>query len=628
MTHLIVLKFVAAHYAFVGVLGLVSYAIGYRLTRRVSYDSFLEEASICTGLGLGAIAFLIFLIGLLGGLYRSVILLVMAVCVVASYPAFIHLIKRLRATISLIGAKEMILGAAVFLWSVPLMIMPLYPPTAFDSTMYFLASAKIYVQQHQVIATPYLRLPVLTQLNEMLFVLALLFYDDIAAQLIQLLMLVTVVAAVAAFARRYFSRETSWWSTGLMLASPMVLFAGAVAYVDIAMLLFGTLAAYTFWNWFHFRQQHWLLMSGVFCGFTAGTKYPGLFFPLVFGLIAFYLAIRERKYASLFQLAVVVTVIAGPWYLHNYLATGNPVFPFFPQLFGYSSWSPEDVRHFLSVMKGIGFGRGLRAWLLLPWHLAFRQDVFYGAMPVTTLYFFALPLLAVFAVKDARIRKLVGFAFAFTVFWFYSQQELRYLLPALPMMSVATAASLDRLLSAHPLTLRWSRRWFVAALIAAAFTYGGWKFARGMWNWSGPIPATQQQRHAYLTQRLPTYPAYQLMNAMRGRDYRVYALYDVNVAYYADGTFMGDIFGPARYAPIAQNLADGRALYQELRRLEADFFLVNSLGWDVKVPQDDFFQRHFKLIYSQPSVKVFELSETEIPPELSPGNQQPAAQGK
>ena len=76
--------------------------------------------------------------------------------------------------------------------------------------------------------------------------------------------------------------------------------------------------------------------------------------------------------------------------------------------------------------------------------------------------------------------------------------------------------------------------------------------------------------------------------------------------------FMGDIFGPARYDPIVKNLNDGRALYAELKRLGADFFLINSAGWEVKVPQDEFFHQHFKLILSRPTVRVFQLSEAEI----------------
>src|SRR5258708_329721 len=111
--YLLTWKFVAAHYGFVISLALASYAIGYRLTRRINYDSFLEEASICTSLGLGTIAFLIFLIGLLGGLYRPVVLLVIAACVVFSYPAFPHLVEKTRLTLRTLRAKAFVLGGAV-----------------------------------------------------------------------------------------------------------------------------------------------------------------------------------------------------------------------------------------------------------------------------------------------------------------------------------------------------------------------------------------------------------------------------------------------------------------------------------------------------------------------------------
>ena len=604
-------RFVVAHYGFVIALALASYAIGYRLTRRISYESFLEEVSMCTSLGLGTIAFLIFLLGLPGLLYRSVVLLVLAVCVAVSYSAFPHLFRKIRASLSKVRARVAVLGAGVFLAAIPLLLVPLTPPTAFDSTMYFLASAKIYVHAHQIVFTPYLRLPLLTQLNEMLFVLALLLFDDITAQIIQMLMLVVVSVAIFAFTRRYFSTQAAWWSLAILLASPMVQFAGGFAYVDVSLLLFGTLAAYAFWNWLGARERGWLLLSGAFCGFAASAKYPGLFFPFVFGLVTLYLAIRERRYSLPFQLAAVTLALAGPWYLRNFYYTGNPVFPFLPRVFGYTFWSADDVDKFTAVMRGIGFGRGPRALLFLPWHLAFRQEVFYGAFALTKIYFFALPLLVLFTFKDARVRRLNTFALAFTLFWFFSDQELRYLLPAVPMMSVATAAALELLLRAVPFVRNWSRHWLATAVIGVALVSGGGLFALKFWG-RRPIQVTQRQRDDYLSAVLPSYPAYKLMNELRGDNYRVYALHDVNLAYYADGTFMGDIFGPARYDPIVKNLQDGRALYSELRRLRADFFLVNSAGWEVKVPQDEFFSKHFKLIFSRPTVRVFQLSEAEI----------------
>ena len=76
------LRFVVAHYSFLILLAFVSYLIGYRLTQRIPYDSIWEEVSISTSLGLGIIGYLVFVLGILGLLYRSVLLLTIGACVV------------------------------------------------------------------------------------------------------------------------------------------------------------------------------------------------------------------------------------------------------------------------------------------------------------------------------------------------------------------------------------------------------------------------------------------------------------------------------------------------------------------------------------------------------------------
>ena len=74
-------------------------------------------------------------------------------------------------------------------WFQQLWQIPLYPPTAFDATVYHLPLAKLYAREHQLVYGEYFRVPVFPQNMEMLFTLALLLYDDIFAQLIETLML-------------------------------------------------------------------------------------------------------------------------------------------------------------------------------------------------------------------------------------------------------------------------------------------------------------------------------------------------------------------------------------------------------------------------------------------------------
>jgi hypothetical protein len=178
-------------------------------------------------------------------------------------------------------------------------------------------------------------------------------------------------------------------------------------------------------------------------------------------------------------------------------------------------------------------------------------------------------------------------------------------------MSIAAAASLDMLMQTIPFSRKWLGYGVVTAVIGLAFTYGGWRFVSRYFR--SPIPITQQQRDAYLTRVLPSYPAYKRLNDLRGRNYRVYAAYDPNLAYYADGTFMGDVFGPARYVRVFKKGENARGLYQELKNMEADFLLIHE-RWKVPQPTDPFFAEHFKLIYSQNSFLVYELIDGEVKP--------------
>ncbi len=605
------LRFVAGHYGFVILLGLVSYIIGCRLTRRVGYDSLWEEVSISVSLGLGTIAHLVLLLGLLRLLYPSVVLIALLACLIASYSVFPKLAQRIRLKLrsTTPGARMLLVGVFLAL-SIPILALPLYPPTAFDSTMYFLTSAKVYVQNHQIVFTPFLRLPVLPQLNEMFFTLALLLYDDIAAQVIQLLLLATLTAALIAFGRRHFSKQAGWWSAAILLANPLVLWVGSVGYLDIALMLFTTMAAYTFWNWLGSRQSHWLTLAGAFCGFAASTKYPGLFFPLIFGIVTLYIAIRERKYLYPLHLTVVTVAVAAPWYIRNFYYTRNPVFPFLPQLFGYSFWSPEDVKGLLHDMQLYGVGRSLPALLSMPWHLAFNQQLFLAEARISTLFFFALPLIVLFCIKNSSIRKIVAFAVVFMLFWSFSSQVLRFLLPVVPIMSVAAAASLDLLLGWIPFTRKLRSHWIVVVVVFAGLAYGGWQYAEATLKTNGPIPVTQEQRDRYLSQRFPSYPAHKLLNSIEGTSYTLYSMQDENLAYFVDGVYKGDYFGPARYARIWDKLTDGQKLHTELKSMGADYFLVNTARMRIDLPQDGFFRSHFKPVYEGGTVHLFELTET------------------
>jgi hypothetical protein len=80
------------------------------------------------------------------------------------------------------------------------------------------------------------------------------------------------------------------------------------------------------------------------------------------------------------------------------------------------------------------------------------------------------------------------------------------------------------------------------------------------------------------------------------------------MAYFADGTFMGDWFGPAGYSRVVPVLRDSRLLHRE-RALGADHLLIwrrDGLA-NARLPADDFFRRHFKVLHVSGPIALFEI---------------------
>jgi len=599
--------FFFAHYFAISLLALLSCVFGYRLTGRLKYNSVLEQICFSTALGLGLISYLILLLGLFGVLFRSVVLIVLLVGFLLCYPVWIGWPRKLLLVGDKIRAhakssKLHIVGLIILVIALaPIWFLPLYPPTAFDETMYHLPSAKVYVEQHRVVFQPHLRFPVFPQTNNMLFTLALLLFDDIMAHLVQFLMMAVLILGVISFGRRWFSRRVGLWAAAILLGNPLVVWSGSVSYVDMGLMLFVFMAVFAFWNWWSTQDQKWLILAGVFCGLAIGTKYLALFFLLALQIAALYAGFRRRNYLRPVVFGAVALLVASPWFARNFYYMRNPLSPYFykpfARVFGAGLIDPDYYAGIITEPSQYGVGKTFLSLVTLPWHLSFNQEVFVMEAPLSSLYFYLIVLLVLAGFMVARIRALLIITAAYTLFWFFTGQVLRYLLPILPALSLATGATLDWVVGWLPLPRRWLSQRVVTVIgllvLLAPFSMYVWQG----WAQKGPLPVTTEQRVAYLTARLPSYPAYKLLNSLKGRNYALYAFHDASMAYFADGLFMGDWFGPDRYALIDQHLLSGRALYDQLKALGADYFLRRAGKFVPELPNDEFFKSNFKPIY-------------------------------
>ncbi len=607
-------------------LGAGAAVLGRRLTWRVAYADSLEALFFSTSLGLGVLASLIFVLGLLRLLYAPVMLALIVGALFSSVKVWRRLYLRIAVepSSSRSGPRlSWFVVISVFVL-VPSIVLALYPPTEWDTTLYHLPYAKAFAQEHRLLFLPDIRFPVFPQLVEMLFVFKLLLVDDVATHFVELTAMLLTALGLVTWGVRLFSLRSGLWAAALWLGNPLVVWLGTSAYVDVGLTLFVTSALYAWTRWSESRDSKWIVLAGLFAGFAAASKYTGLFFVGLLLAQATIEAVRERKMRSVLAFMLAVVVACGPSYAWIVYLTGNPVFPFYSDLFGAREWDTELAqnrgvppgRHLMGRVASVMrfetkriFG-GLDDLLLVPYRAVFDREIFDLQPPLSPFYLVLLPVLGPLGLLRRKTRWLLITSACFGVFWLLSLQDLRLLLPVLPLLSLALTSEFDRLIRRHGGRWRLLSGAGVAPYVAVAVIAPGPLYAAHNVHEKGRLPTTLEQRESYLSQRVAGYDALRWLNRHHGRDYCVYVLFGAELAYYAEGRALGDFQGPWRYQRVLDVVDDGRRLYLELRRMGVGYLLVLQPGSAVNPPDDQNFHSCFKKVLAKQGFELFRMEPT------------------
>lgn len=564
--------FVGAHLLAFALLAATAWVAGRLVLRRLEG---LEGFAVSTALGLTLLAHAAFALGALGLLNRTALIVLVAGIHLLGLPLW----REARWTWSWRTALGLILAAA------PLFVLALYPPTAFDETLYHLPYARAFARTGGIPFLPELRYPIFPQLDELLFTVMLLLAGDVSTHLVQLLVTLVTAALLMAWGGR-----SGWLAAAVFLGNPIVVHLAGTAYVEPALTLFATAAVYSLERWRETRREKratsWLVLLGVFAGSAAAVKYLGLFFvaAVLAGLLPS--AVRERRLRDLIVASAAALAVLAPWYGRLVLETGNPLFPFYPEIFGPNPWVPD------SALRGTLAERAV-AYLRFPWDVLFERGAVGSQPPWSPALLLGLPLLAFGLVRDPRVRRILGIALAYSLFFFILPPDSRYMTAVLPLVSLALAAILSR----------WPLRRWVPVVLALLLFLPGWAYGIYRIGRQGPLPVTALERDVYLARKLPAYAAVEHLNDLRGGSYTAYAFFAEYMVYHADGTLLGDWSGPARYSRLFPALEDPELLHRSLRKLGADYVLVMR-GQGIRLPEGD---PRFRRIYSDRWADVYQI---------------------
>lgn len=542
--------------------GLGSFVSSFVRVSRSDDHSHVLELVAKTAIGAAAWSLVWFFLGLAGAYSSAAAIVVTVAGLVLTGISF----KRVREATNESRVPE---GPSLFdkllllLIALPLgltFISALAPPTAKDTLLYHFALPKAFIAQH---SNAYIDGNIASYLSlgtEMHTVWSMLLGNivsqrasEAAAGVTSFLFFPLLLLAIFGWTRELgASRRWSLIAVAIVAEVPTAYHDASSGYIDIALALFVTLAIYSLCRWWRTPSTGFTLMIAIFLGAALSIKLTAVF---VFAAFALVILLRSRNAEGAAKLAaggfaalVLATVIAAPWYLRTWKATGSPVFPFYMSIWkGVApGWDVERSNLFQDMNKAYGGDqKGVVDYLLAPVNISLiaqPEDAKYFDGVLGVAFLFGLPVLIWALWKfDVPVEAKIGAGVAaiMFLFWLFSSQQLRYLLPVVPALAVAVAASCQAIASEKKaLSSVWQYS-LTAAAFAGILTTAAWFCQKAPLR----VGLGGETRDQYLTRNLDYYPYYQLVNTDTAADAKVWLInmrrdtYNISRNVYSDYLF-------------------------------------------------------------------------------------------
>lgn len=361
----------------------------------------------------------------------AVLLSLCAIC--GSYKLFSSLSKEYR---------YYLVGAGIFLAASGSYLIP---PYSWDECVYQTALLKHYVenQSNAVLAdNPFSAFPSLPHSAMRLGIE--LFYGNLYLPRILsgAILVITLTTLLKIIVKNGAKHGVFIFAAALL--SPVTLILARANYVEQYTLFFGTAGALSIWKLRHHAIKC-AFFAALFASAALCVKLTGA--GIALALAVFYLFTVPKKRFAIQCAAALATfaVFSLPFFLRPYLATGNPFYPFAAGLFTSDNGILEvsryhhllgSYRYGLDALSGVALG-----WLFA----AFNASIFDGI--VTNWQFPALLgscILGTFKLfhTSSRRFKIAGIllvsAAVLYIFWAFSSQQTRFLLPLLWLLAVTS----------------------------------------------------------------------------------------------------------------------------------------------------------------------------------------------
>ncbi|HSG81302.1 MAG TPA: hypothetical protein VLC48_03555, partial [Gemmatimonadota bacterium] len=435
--------------------------------RLLSWDGTrpIESRVFCVAAGVTLLAVAILSIGLAGALRLPVLASLLLLAAGLSW-------RELREVPALVSAalatpwreREdptlLVFGlSAAALAVLAMVVFGLMPPVDWDSLMYHLKIPAQYLEAGRI----YLPADNLHAAHigviHMLYVPLLAVSSEAGPAMLNVALAVLLALAAYSFCARFLAVRVGELTLGLIWGTTTVLLVAISPRVDVALTFFLFLALYALIAFLEDADETetTFQLGAVLLGTAAGIKLSGIPYAAALAPLVVWAATRRGVKASgvgrlLLWFGVCFAAASLPWLAKNWLLLRSPIYPYLAEprlaawlapLFGGTAW-PAGIDSGISDIVW-EFRARFNLWdaFFFPGRLTIEGE---GAHYYLNPAFLALPLCLLF-IRDRVLNWLVlpALGYLCLVLLVMPSPNLRYLLPAVPPLTIAVSYAMVKL---------------------------------------------------------------------------------------------------------------------------------------------------------------------------------------
>ena len=509
-------------------------------------------------------------------------------------------------------------------------ILNLTPPISRDALIHHLAVPKLWLKHGRIYKIPWANYSYYPMNIDLLYALCLYFKNDIAPKFIHLTFGMGTGLLIYLYLKFRYGREWGLLGMVIFITTPIVIWLSTTTYVDLGMTFFttGSVLAFIKWRESEYKAFKWLFISSLGMGIAVGSKYNALIAWFIVNLMVMLSYVRDTKrqldalqYGIVFF--VITALVASPWYLKNYLQTGNPFYPLFSSFFKLlHHQTVQEVLHGQAIektgrisffkMREVMYGESFWETLLIPIRMFFQgkdnsYQYFQGSLNPILIVFLPFVFLNRRYGKDKFL--FVFFSVIFIIMAFFlTAKQVRYILPVMPFLSIIAVMGIKDLLDKLKertffSSLRFEGkiksivRIFVFTSVAILLIFN-FIYLKGRIDIVNPFPYVlgKETRDVFLKRHLLHYDAVEYINHFLPDDAVVFTMFLGRRGYYLDRAYKNEpSFGMNIIRQMIINSANEEAFDKHVRSMNVTHILVRS----------DLFYRFLQDNFSKTEIKRF-----------------------